>query len=718
MTNIVTFDSQIDQIKKDGATGKDIKKYIVDKFNYYKTSPQGCIDYIQECLYVAVPGVGYQPFALWDTQKRMLTDIVECMFDNKKDMYVLLGSRQCGKTTCTLALSDWLTTFYTKYNVVLIHVDDKRGHDACEEFRKMRYEKTKFMYYKPIKNAVTHQIFQNNSSFQLQSTQKSKSGSDVDTGRGLSVNLLWVDEAGSVDIEKLESSIFPTTSTTFMFCKQQNIPHIILLSGTANGRVGIGKRFYDLWKAVEPPLNESNPYMGGYKLFWKDIPGKDEDWYRSLCAQMPMRKVHQEFDCVFYGTENSLFSDEQIVSIQNHSNELDPVEPNYIYTTPNGYVAKGKFFENIIRGKNYIAGIDTASGRGGDYTAIEIIDSETLEQVFELRDNHIQNDDLVKTINNIVLTFISKGANILLSIETNATGTAVISDLKALNPIYKTLIYRNTISADISKNSSDQPIDYYKCDHGVSITKGSGNKEGTRDLLINYIFMYINNNLNCIKSKELMQEIESLEINKDDKVVGNPHDDMVFALGHALLIKHRARKQNMFAIFRFCSDVRNDDSLKKVIELSLENYDDNTISDVLDSMSSSDILIGETGFIATARNNLDQYRNIEDQLANMPFALNRSLQSNINPSGTLDLNSLNMIREQIVSHTQEVREQLRNQKDLERKMKNKQKNPLVQKIMAKVTKKSKREKFKEEYRITNNIEMYEPQEDFWVGAMM
>ena len=135
-------------------------------------------------------------------------------------------------------------------------------------------------------------------------------------------------------------------------------------------------------------------------------------------------------------------------------------------------------------------------------------------------------------------------------------------------------------------------------------------------------------------------------------------------------------------------------------------------------MSSSDILIGETGFIATARNNLDQYRNIEDQLANMPFALNRSLQSNINPSGTLDLNSLNMIREQIVSHTQEVREQLRNQKDLERKMKNKQKNPLVQKIMAKVTKKSKREKFKEEYRITNNIEMYEPQEDFWVGAMM
>ena len=131
------------------------------------------------------------------------------------------------------------TTFYQKYNTILIHIDDRRGSSQCGEFRKMREEKTKLMYLPTKKNMETWQVFSNDSSFRLQSAQKSKTNKDADTGRGLSVNLLWIDEAGGVDLEKIESSVFPTTSTTFMFCKENNIPHIILLSGTANGRVGI-----------------------------------------------------------------------------------------------------------------------------------------------------------------------------------------------------------------------------------------------------------------------------------------------------------------------------------------------------------------------------------------------------------------------------------------------------------------------------------------------
>lgn len=278
--------------------GTELKDYIKYKYNQYKSSPEGCINYIQECLYVAEPGVGYVPFQLWDTQRRMVENIVECMFDPKKNMYILLGSRQCGKTACLSAISDWATTFYSKYNVVLIHTDDNRGKSQCEEFRMMRNLKTKLMYYKPKKNALTHQIFWNDSSFRLQSAQKSKTSKDTDSGRGLSVNLLWIDEAGSVDIKRLESSIFPTASTAFIFSAQNNIPFIILLSGTANGRVGIGKRFYDLWKKVEPPLNQSNPYMGGYLLYWKDIPIKTQEWYDSWKETMTERDIHQEFDCV------------------------------------------------------------------------------------------------------------------------------------------------------------------------------------------------------------------------------------------------------------------------------------------------------------------------------------------------------------------------------------------------------------------------------------
>ena len=394
MSEIITLDQQVKGMPKD-----ELKDFIKEKYNYYKSSPQGCVDYIQECLYVTMPGVGYQPFKLWGTQKKMVYDIVESMFDPVKNMYILLGSRQCGKTTSLTALSDWATTFYTKYNVVLIHTDDKRGENTCEEFRSLRNMKSKLMYFKTKKNALTHQVFANDSSFQLQSAQKSKSKDDIDTGRGLSVNLLWIDEASTVDVERIESSVFPTTSTTFIFCAQNNIPFIILLSGTANGRVGIGKRFYDLWKKVEPPLNKTNKYMGGYLLHWRDIPIKTQEWYDSWKETMTDRKIHQEFDCVFYGTETSLFTDNQIVNIQNKSNLVKVVEPNYKYITPSGYVSKGVFFKPIKRNNSYIFGIDMSKGRGQDSTVIEVIDYNTSEQVFEFKDNTIQHDDFVKTLN-------------------------------------------------------------------------------------------------------------------------------------------------------------------------------------------------------------------------------------------------------------------------------------------------------------------------------
>ena len=56
-----------DQIR--GMRSAELKEYIKSKYNHYKSSPEGCVDYIQECLYVGIPGVGYKPFELWNTQK-------------------------------------------------------------------------------------------------------------------------------------------------------------------------------------------------------------------------------------------------------------------------------------------------------------------------------------------------------------------------------------------------------------------------------------------------------------------------------------------------------------------------------------------------------------------------------------------------------------------------------------------------------------------------
>ena len=681
--------------------GQELKDYIKYKFNHYKSSPKGCIDYIQECLYVPIPGKGYDRFKLWDTQRKMIEDIVTCMFDPVKNMYILLGSRQCGKTTCLRAISDWCTTFYRKYNVVLIHTDDKRGHNECEEFRAMRNLKSKLMYYKPKKNAVTHQIFANDSSFQLQSAQKSKTQGDTDTGRGLSINLLWIDEAGSVDLERIESSVFPVTSTTFIFSAKYNIPHIILLSGTANGRVGIGKRFYDLWKKVEPPLNKENKYMGGYKLFWKDIPDKTQEWYDSWKATMSERKIHQEFDCVFYGTDQSLFTDNQIIKIQEKSNILKIKDYNYSYTCPSGYIARGIFYEKIKPNNRYLIGIDVAKGTSNDSSVIEIVDYYTLNQVFELEDNKIQHNDLVKLINNIVMTLLKHKAQFVLSIESNNTGSSVISDLLAMNSMYKLLIYRNTIAPDIKGKTN---INYFDCKYGVELTGSkNSNDDSMRDILIDYIFDYVNKNLESIRSKYLITEIESLEIDKNGKVVGNPHDDSVFALGHCLLVKYRGRVQNIQTIFNSCAEILQDDNYSNIINLSLSNYDDETITEALkysNEINDNSLIVGETGLNSTINNAyINSINNIDDNnsvIEQVNF-FNNVNQISFNSNGQINSESLNMLRESLSQQSKLIQERVKMQRETEELLNiNKRKNnPLIQQIDNKKNKKeSKKSKFK------------------------
>lgn len=513
----------------------------------------------------------------------------------------------------------------------------------------MRNEKTRLMYLPTKKNALTHQIFQNDSSFRLQSTQKSKTGKDADTGRGLSVNFLWVDEAGGVDLEKLESSIFPTTSTTFMFCKQNNIPHIILLSGTANGRTGIGKKFYDLWKKVEPPNNLTNKSMGGYLLHWKDIPGKDQAWYDSWKQILSPRKIHQEIECLFLGTENSLFTDDQVVKIQEYARNLSTdMDENYTFVCPSGHIGKGTFYDKIKSGHNYLIGVDMAKGRSQDYTAIQIIENESLRQVFEFKDNRIQNDDFVKLLNNICLTFLSGGANICLSIESNMTGSAVINDLIAMNPMYKMLIYRNTIGPDISKSGQSKNVQYHDCPYGVEITSG------TRDLLINYIFKYIDKNIDCIQSKYLMNEIESLQIDNNGRIEGIPHDDTVFALGHCLLLKYRARPRNLLTIFNACNDIRHDPTYKQHMNLSLFNYDEDKIKDIVDN---NDRLV----YNITSK--VDP--SIRTQTDNELFDPNLQIENATNlfgsytidsSNGTIDMQSLESFRNNLMEQTRLIQQ--------------------------------------------------------------
>ena len=296
------------------------------------------------------------------------------------------------------------------------------------------------------------------------------------------------------------------------------------------------------------------------------------------------------------------------------------------------------------------------------------------------------------------MTLLKQRAQFVLSIESNNTGSAIISDLNALNSMYKLLIYRNTIGPDI-RGKTD--IKYYDCKYGIELT-GSGNsdKDSIRDILMEFIFNFVNKNLECIKSKYLITEIESLETDKNGKIVGNPHDDSVFALGHCLLVKYRGRQQNIQTIFNSCAEILQDGNYNNIINLSLSNYDDEIINDALqysNNLMNDQIIVGETGLNATIMNNFQNNNDMNFQTS-LTDQLNffNNTQLTLNSTGQISSESLNMLRESISQQTKIIQDRVRMQKETEELLNIKYKNnPLINELKSKKNKKeTKKEKLK------------------------
>ena len=292
-----------------------------------------------------------------------------------------------------------------------------------------------------------------------------------------------------------------------------------------------------------------------------------------------------------------------------------------------------------------------AKGRGGtsDATVIEVVNFNTLNQVFEFQDNKIQHNDFVKLLNNVILTFLDARANVLITIEDDQTGTAVINDLCAMNPIYKSLIYRNTIGPDYNKNRDlNTMVPYSDCLYGIKVT------EGIRNMLLDEVFRLVDKNIQCIKSKALITEIESLEMDKNGRIEGNPHDDTVFALGHCLLVKARGRIANINSIFNYCNDIRMDPQVSKHIKLYLSSsYSEDDVQKIVDSDNTNE------SFLTTSYGMMDFASGMQEENS---YALNASINNqmamNLLRGGTVLPSIDNNIDENIISN---IHKQLKEQ---------------------------------------------------------
>ena len=333
------------QVKKDGVqqgwTKEDIAEYqrcMIDPV--YFAENYGKVINLDE---------GLTPFKMYPYQKEMFKHFQDNRFS------IVLACRQSGKSISSCMYILWYALFNPDQTIAVLA---NKGATAREMLSRitLALENVPFFLQPGTKALNKGSLeFSNNSRIIAAAT----SGSSI---RGLSVNLLFLDEFAFVD----DAATFYTS--TYPVISSGKTSRVIITS-TANG---IGNIFHKLYEGAVQETNEFKPF----RVDWWDVPGRDEEWKRQTISNTSELQFQQEFGNTFFGTGNTLISADALMNMK--------AEPSVGVGDVNVY-AEPK--EN----HDYIITVDVAKGRGQDYSTFNIIDISTnpFKQVACYRNNMI-----------------------------------------------------------------------------------------------------------------------------------------------------------------------------------------------------------------------------------------------------------------------------------------------------------------------------------------
>ena len=216
------------------------------------------------------------------------------------------------------------------------------------------------------------------------------------------------------------------------------------------------------------------------------------------------------------------------------------------------------YFATVMPDNNskYMVGIDTATAHGNDYSAIEVFDYDTYEQVAE----GLFKCKLETFANEYIPMIIDLLPRKALCIERNNVGVSIIESLEHK---YRKSIVKNQITK--------------KDDESLGIVSS-----GTiRNILIECIFNDINENRDYIYSPHYRMQASSLERKSSGKIEGYPNDDMLFARGFGLLVKNRIIDMSPY-FSKSENDIKHEELADAAISISVGSIDKHFI-DIMDN---------------------------------------------------------------------------------------------------------------------------------------
>jgi hypothetical protein len=318
----------------------------------YMTCSKDPIHFAREYVKIVHVDRGLVNFDLYDYQEEMVNT-----FHNNR-FVICKMPRQTGKSTTIVAYLLHFALFNDQVNIAILANKGSTAREILDRW-KTAYENLP----KWLQQGV---VVWNRGNIELENGSKVMAASTSSSAvRGSSFNIIFMDEFAHIDppslAEEFFTSVYPTISsgqTTKVF-----------IVSTPKGL----NMFYKMWIDAE----EGRSNYKTIDVHWSQVPGRDEKWREETIKNTSEQQFAQEYECEFIGSSNTLIAASKLRMLT--------------YKNP---ISKKSFldiYKEVDKTHTYVCVVDTARGRGQDYSAFSIIDVSEFPyvQVAKYRDPNI-----------------------------------------------------------------------------------------------------------------------------------------------------------------------------------------------------------------------------------------------------------------------------------------------------------------------------------------
>jgi hypothetical protein len=471
---------------------QNIKQIIKREYLRCASDP---VYFMKKYCIIQHPQQGKIKFDLYDFQEKTLQEVIENRYS------IVLKSRQLGISTLVAGYSLHTILFHNDKNILVIATSKDTAKNLVTKVRVMYQNLPSWVKTKLEEDNKLSLRFTNGSQIKAIASNES-------AGRSEALSLLILDEAAFIDkIDEIWTASQQTLATG---------GNCVVIS-TPNG---VGNWFHKMWISAVDGDNKFN----FIELPWHLHPDRDQLWRDEQDKILGPTKAAQECDADFLSSGNSIV-DPKILQWYKENLVKDPLEKGgidqnlWVWDYPN-------------YSKEYLVVADVARGDGSDFSAAQVFDVESLDQVAEYKGQLSTTD-----FGNFLIELSTKYNDALLVIENNNVGWATIQTI--IDREYKNLFYQSKDLQYVDVEHQLQSNRYTAQDRNM--VPGFSTTIKTRPLIVAKMEEYIREKLVKINSARLIEELFVFIYNNNKaEAMSGYNDDLVIAYAIALWVRDTA----------------------------------------------------------------------------------------------------------------------------------------------------------------------------------